>query len=75
MQSSIDKLLDDIKEWDLDKCTVIEKMVNACPDHLRMYVNDPNRLFSEGGVIHKSIQYYLYRYFKALEEKNGKDVS
>ena len=75
MPNTIDKLLEEIKEWDLDKCTVIEKMVNACPGHLRTYVNEPDRLFSEGGVIHKSIQYYLYRYFKDMENQNGKDES
>ena len=57
MLNSIDKLLEDIKEWDLDKCVVIEKMVNACPGHLRGYVNEPNRLFKYGGVIHKSIHH------------------
>lgn len=75
MLNSIDELLEDIKEWDLDKCVVIEKMVNACPGHLRGYVNEPNRLFKDGGVIHKSIQYYLYRYFKDKENEDGKDVS
>jgi hypothetical protein len=70
--TDLDALLMDINKWDIDKCSVIEKMVNACPAHLRAYIDEPARLFNEGGVVHKSIQYYLYLHFKKLEDENGK---
>ena len=76
MPNSTEELLNEIWEWDGEKARLMCKMIRCCPENLAERVEDDAYKFEEGGIAHRSMQYYLHEHFKNIEgEKHGKDDS
>ena len=76
MQSSTEqKAIDEISEWDVDRCRVICIMTQCLPVETSKWLGIHADDIQPEGVVHQSMRYYLIEHFKKLEEENGKDVS